>query len=125
MAYRDRVIPPDFGMYGQEPLFSAVFRNPGAERPLNSAQLTSGLEYQRPVSQRDVDELAENWQPDLFEPPVVSHRDGKLFLVDGQRRIAALRQRNHGGDVTVLCRVFEDLTYEEEADLLVRIDRAK
>ena len=125
MDYSSRGIPPDFGLSGEEALFSTVFQNPGMERPLNSAQLTSGLAYQRPVNQREVDELANDWQPDLFEPPIVSYRDGKFFLVDGQRRIAALRQRNRGGDVTVLCRVFENLTYEEEADLLVRIDRAK
>ena len=56
---------------------------------------------------------------------VVSFRDGKFNVVDGQNRIAAMRQMAGGGDVIVPCIVHTGMTYEEEADMYAKLDTDK
>ena len=92
---------------------------------LSTAFLVSGLPYQRPVEVRDVNRLLREWDGRLMEPLVVSVRDGRFYLIDGQHRVVALRMMNKGGDVIVPCKVYRDLTYEMEADLCFRLDKAR
>ena len=66
------------------------------ERTLSTAQLTSGLPYQRNVEERDVNRLMREWDDKLFDPLVVSYREGKFNIVDGQNRASVLRKRNGG-----------------------------
>ena len=97
MSYGNGKLPPDFGGAIQQSLFETrVYKSAGVEQILNSGILYSGQDYQRPVSQRDVDELVQLWDEALFEPPIVSYRKGKYHLVDGQRRVSAIRQMNGG-----------------------------
>lgn len=97
----------------------------GVERSIHSDMLTSGLPYQRPVDQKEVDRLIREWDGRLLDPVTVSFRDGKFYVVDGQHRISAMRKMNGGGGVMVDCRVYSGLTYEQEADLCYRLGRAK
>ena len=92
----------------------------GIEELLSTGELYSGQPYQRPV-----DKLVREWDPRLLTPLVVSYRDGRYNLVDGQHRVCAMRKKNRGKDVTALCRVYHGLTYEQEAELYYRLDRAK
>lgn len=87
------------------------FANPGEEKELSTAALTSGLPYQRPVKQAVVNRLIRHWNSKLLTPIVVSQRDGKNFVVDGQHRISAMRRMNGGKDVIVPCLVYIGLTY--------------
>ena len=95
------------------------------EMLLPTDDLYSGQPYQRPVLDRDVDKLVREWDPRLLTPLVVSFRDGHYYLVDGQHRVCAMRKKNGGKDVTALCRVYHGLTYEQEAELYYKLDRAK
>lgn len=95
------------------------------EKLLSTAELYSGQPYQRPVLDRDVDKLVREWDPRLLTPLVVSYRDGRYYLVDGQHRVCAMRKKNSCKDVTALCWVYHDLTYEQEAELYYKLDRAK
>ena len=95
------------------------------EKYLYLSELYSGQPYQRPVKDSDVNKLSLEWAPRLLTPLVVSYRDGKYYLVDGQHRVCVLRQKNDGKDTAVLCRVFRGLTYEQEAELYYKLDRAK
>ena len=97
----------------------------GVEELLSTGELYSGQPYQRPVLDRTVDKLVREWDPRLLTPLVVSHREGRYNLVDGQHRVCAMRKKNGGKDVTALCRVYHGLTYEQEAELYYRLDRAK
>ena len=97
----------------------------GVEELLSTGELYSGQPYQRPVLDRAVDKLVREWDPRLLTPLVVSYRDGRYNLVDGQHRVCAMRKKNGGKDVTALCRVYRGLTYEQEAELYYRLDRAK
>jgi len=75
------------------------YSNPGTIRAMSTSQLTSDLPYQRGVEQKNVDKLIRNWNSRELYPVIVSFRDGKFNVVDGQNRIAAMRQMAGGGDV--------------------------
>lgn len=101
------------------------YRNPGVERMMHTSRLTSGLPYQRPVNPKEVDRLIREWDECLLDPIIVSFRDGKFYVVDGQHRIVAMRQMNGGKEVMVNCKVYDGLTYKQEADLCYKLDKAK
>lgn len=101
------------------------YYNPGVSRDLSTAKLTSGLPYQRPVEQKNVDKLVRNWNSRELYPVIVSFRDGKFNVVDGQNRIAAMRQMAGGGDVIVPCMIYTGMTYEQEAELYAKLDKGK
>ena len=114
------------GGMGQQSLFGpGAYASAGTLQILNTSVMKSGLDYQRPVSRQAVDKLIRQWDDLLFEPPVVSVRDGEYYLVDGQRRVSAIRKMNDGKDANVMCRVLRNLTYHDEAMLVYRLDKAK
>lgn len=100
-------------------------KDSGVERTLSTAQLTSGLAYQREVNEREVDRLIREWDNRLLEPLIVSYRDGQFYVIDGQHRISAMRKINGGRDVMVRCKVYTGLTYVDEAALCWKLDKAK
>lgn len=106
-------------------MLTPEYDNPGVLRSLPTSRLISGLAYQRPVNERVVNLLIRDWDEQLLEPLIVSFRDGRFNLVDGQHRVIALRRKNEGSDVMVLCRVYSGLTYEQEAELCFKLDKAK
>ena len=73
----------------------------------------------------DVDRLIAKWDDRLLTPLVVSFRDGKFNVVDGQHRIAAMRKMADGGNVTVPCLIYTGLSYEQEAELYFKLDQSK
>ena len=112
----------------QQTLFPSAeveYSNPGSIRTLSTSQLTSGLPYQRPVAQKDVDKIVREWNGREVTPVVVSFRDGKFNVVDGQHHIEAMRQKAGGRDVIVPCIIHTGMTYEQEAELYARLDRDK
>ena len=125
MSYRRKPAPPKAE---QQPLFPPAevsYSNPGSIRTLSTSQLTSGLPYQRTVKQQRVDEIVREWNDRKLTPVVVSFRDGKFNVVDGQNRIAAMRQMAGGGDVIVPCMIYTGMTYEQEAELYAKLDKGK
>ncbi len=92
---------------------------------LSSAVLISGLPYQPRVSQRQVNKLIRQWDSKFLTPLVVSLRDGKYYLIDGQHRLTVMRQMNGGKEVMFPCIIHEGLTYAHEAALYVSLDEAK
>ena len=71
-----------------------------------------------------MDKLIRKWDDRLLNPLIVSFRDSRFYVVDGQHRAAALRKMNDGADAIVMCRVRDDLTYEMEAELYAKLDKA-
>lgn len=125
MSYRKKHYPPKPEKPAPPfPDYEPEYSNPGTERMIHTSKLTSGLPYQRPVNPKEVDRLIREWDDRLLDPIVVSFRDGKFNVVDGQHRIVALRKMN-GRDVMVACKVYSGLTYEQEADLCYKLDKAK
>jgi len=69
--------------------------------------------FQRGLSEKHAQDIAENWNPLLFRPPLLTRRkDGKLDIIDGQHTIHAVRQRGHN---TVPAFVREGTEYKTEA----------
>lgn len=125
MSYRKKHFPPkEDKQIEQENIFPPEYTNPGVLRVLPTSKLISGLGYQRPVVASEVKRLVEKWDNNLLDPLTVSFRDGHFYVVDGQHRVSALREISDG-DVLVLCRIYTGLTYEQEAELCVKLDRAK
>ena len=125
MSYRKKHHPPKPERPAQQDPLGMEFKSSGTLRSLPLSVLNSGLPYQREVRPRDVRALAEKWDERLLDPPIVSFRDGKFNLVDGQHRIAVIRERSGGQDCLVKCRVFDGMTYEQEAELFYKLDKGK
>lgn len=128
MSYRKRHAPPKPDRAEQQtflPLPEVEYSNPGAIRTLSTSRLTSGLPYQRPVEQKDVDKIIREWSGRELSPVVVSFRDGKFNVLDGQHRIEAMRQMAGGKDVIVPCIIHTGLTYAEEAEMYAKLDTDK
>lgn len=71
--------------------------------------------YQRDLSELQVRKITKNFDPDAFGVITISSRvPGGLFVVDGQHRIAALRQMGWGQQ-RVPCIVYRNLSLEDEA----------
>jgi ParB-like nuclease domain len=79
--------------------------------------------YQRDVREADVERIARDYRPELFQPIVVGMRDdGALHIVDGQHRVAAAR---HMEWVEVPCMIFESRGFEHEAEVFERLQTAR
>lgn len=125
MSYRKNHALPRPEQQTLFPSAEVEYSNPGSIRTLSTSQLTSGLPYQRPVLQKDVDKIIRAWNGREITPVVVSFRDGKFNVVDGQHHIEAMRQKAGGRDVIVPCIIHTGMTYEQEAELYARLDRDK
>ena len=125
MSYRKKHSPPKPEQQTIFPPAEVEYSNPGSIRTLSTSRLTSGLPYQRPVEQKNVDKLVRNWNSRELYPVIVSFRDGKFNVVDGQNRIAAMRQMAGGWDVTAPCMIYTGMTYEQEAELYAKLDKGK
>ena len=128
MSYRKKHYPPKppkKGMNGQQEIGSIEYSNPGVERSIPTEKLFSGQAYQRPVDEKAVDNLIKHWDDRLLDPLVVSFRDGRFYVVDGQHRISAMKRMNGSANVMVPCKVYSGLTYEQEAELYYKLDLAK
>ena len=125
MSYRKPKANPDKPAWRGKFMSDDFCMPPYLERSILSSSITSGLPYQRPVREKDVDALIAKWDPLLNDPVIINQRDGKNNLVDGQHRIAAMRKMCGGRDIMVRCRVLSGLTYEQEAALCYKLDKAK
>ena len=125
MSYRKKHYPPKPEKAKSEVVNTAEYHNPGTMRELSTARITSGLPYQRDVKPQEVERLLREWDARLLEPLVVSFRDGKYNLIDGQHRLTILRRMNNGKDVMVPCIIYDGLTYEQEAELCYKLDKSK
>jgi hypothetical protein len=80
--------------------------------------------YQRPISPAKVNKIVKTFSEARLHPVDVSYRDGNYYVMDGQHRIAALKKL----DIPQApCMIRQGLTYQEEADLFVKLnsDRSK
>lgn len=97
-----------------------------AERGGTLRWVPIGMMRVSPVAQREinrarVDKLASAFDLDQLGVPVVSHRDGHFYIVDGQHRIEALKEIGWG-DQQIQCWIYEGLTEEQEADKWLRLN---
>lgn len=63
-------------------------------------------------------QIAADFDPDRFTPPLINLRHGKHYCFDGQHRFGAMRLMGWD-DQEVQCWVYVDLTEAQEADLFL------
>lgn len=90
-------------------------------------ELEIDAEYQRALdfsSDQLIRRIAENWDWTLYQPLAVSRRaDGRLFVIDGQHRLAAARLR---GDIPQLpCTITEFASATAEAASFVALNQQR
>lgn len=85
--------------------------------PLNKIKVNELA--QRDLRQARVDHLAANLDLDQIGNPIVSHRDGYYWVIDGQHRVEALRQFGFT-DEPIQCWSYEGLTSQDEAEMFLK-----
>ena len=88
--------------------------------PIKDLRLDST--YQRDLDSSKIRRMVEDWDPRRAQVVVLSHRAKILWIVDGQHRVAALRER---GEIFVEAVVHEGMSQTEEADLFVALQRGR
>lgn len=82
-------------------------------------QMRVPVHAQRELKQHRVDHICSDLDLDQIGNPILSARTGYYNILDGQHRVAALRQFGFEDD-KIQCWVYEGLTDEEEADKFLR-----
>lgn len=89
-------------------------------KQINTKDLHIDSSYKQGMDYRHFKKLLEIFDPRLMNTIVVSFRDGKYFVLDGETTVAVLKARNGGKDLDVTCKVYFDLTREDEAEWYYR-----
>lgn len=82
---------------------------------LNTSLLKTNEVYQLPLNMARVALILKNFNPLLVNPIKVSWKGEYGDKVDGQHTCYALITRNGGKDLDVVCKVYYDLTVEQDA----------
>lgn len=75
--------------------------------------------YQSQINYIRVKRIITNFDEEELQPIDVSYRDGKYYIVDGQHRVEACKQRKM---LNILCKVHYGLAYEQEANLYYQLN---
>lgn len=86
-------------------------------KKVSSKGILSEPSYQRTVDFARVKRIVSNFNPNLVNPIKVSFRGGKYYVFDGQHTLKALVAKNGNKDLMVDCKVYYDMTLEDEARL--------
>lgn len=71
--------------------------------------------YQREFDERKVKRIVDNFDERIANEPKLSYRDGNYYVFDGQHTIAARKAKNKGKDLNIVCKVFYDMSEEDES----------
>jgi len=86
---------------------------------VNSAEIDTTT-YQRNLNKNKVKRIAAEFDERIANEPKLSFRDGKYYVFDGQHTIAARKLLNHDRDVDITCKVYFDMSEEDEALLFAQ-----
>lgn len=79
--------------------------------------LVSNQNYQRNLSQSHIARAVAAFNPRQINPVKVSRRDGINYVFNGQHTIEIVALASGSRETPVWCMVFEELDYQEEADI--------
>jgi hypothetical protein len=101
-------------------------RKPSKIRPVPIVQMRvpPALVVQREFRKAWGDDLASNLDLNKLGFPIINHRDGIYWVVDGQHRVYALKENGFVKD-NLDCEVYEDLSDAEMADLFIGRDNRR
>lgn len=92
--------------------------------PIDQMRIPPALVTQREFRKAHGDRLAADLDLNKLGYPIINHRDGIYWVLDGQHRIYALKQNGFEKDV-LDCEVYEDLTDAEMADIFLGRDQRR
>lgn len=92
--------------------------------PIDKMRIPPALVTQRQFRKGHGDALAADLDLNKLGFPIINHRDGNYWVLDGQHRVYALRQNGFEKDV-LDCEVYEDLTDAEMADIFLGRDERR
>lgn len=84
--------------------------------PVSEIKIDTG--YQRRLREK-VNRMVANWDYNLCDVVLVSYRNGKFYVIDGQHRVAAAKRV---GAEFLPCQIVEGLSREEEAARFVALN---
>lgn len=91
---------------------------------LHAKEFSIDLKVQRLLNEARADEMSEDFQPHALGLVTASKRaDGHVYLLDGSHRISAARKANYEG--LIACRLFENLTLQEEASMFLTLNNSR
>lgn len=79
--------------------------------------LVSNQEYQRNLSKEHIKRTLEHFDLYQINPVKVSRRNGINYVINGQHTIEIVAAVSGSRDTPVWCMVYDDLEYEQEADV--------
>lgn len=92
-------------------------------RPFEEKMVSSALleiprnTYQRGLNPERVKRISHSFDERIANEPKVSLRDGHYVVFDGQHVVAARVDKNSGEELPICCKIYSDLTEQEEAKL--------
>lgn len=86
--------------------------------PVSEIKIDAG--YQRRLREK-VNRMVANWDYNLCDVVLVSYRNNKFYVIDGQHRVAAAKRV---GAEFLPCQIVEGLSREEEATRFVALNSA-
>jgi hypothetical protein len=90
------------------------------------SDLRMDFAVQRPLYLPKVQQIAENFDPAALRTLTVSERrDGTYVILDGQHRVAAMKENGYANGHLVYCEVHEGLSLHEEAELFLKLNDAR
>lgn len=93
--------------------------------PIGMMRVPPALVTQREFRQAHADRIAAELDLNKLGFPIINYRDGIYWVLDGQHRLAALKQFGFGEKDTLDCEVFEDLSDADMADIFLGRDARK
>lgn len=85
------------------------------------AQMRVSPLAQRELNPARVDRIAANFDPEDVGTPTVSRRDDHYYIIDGQHRIAAMKEIGWE-DQQIQCWVYEGMTEDQEAERFLKLN---
>lgn len=92
----------------------------GGTRKIDTKLLHTDLSYQRNPNKKKIKHIVDNFDINALDPLVVSYRNGRYNVVDGQHRLCAIKElcKKLGWDsFKIECRIIDGLTEEDECKL--------
>lgn len=86
---------------------------------VNSSEIDTTT-YQRKLDKNKVKRIVAEFDERIANEPKLSYRDGRYYVFDGQHTIVARKSLNHDNDVDIVCKVYSDLTENDEALLFAQ-----
>lgn len=121
-AAREGTIKRKGGKFAAEPI-SANFNNAAFRYGWVPTDAVLVGKYQRKLQRSKIIKMAHNWDQNKVGTFVVNHRTatGQYFVIDGQHRHAAM-QLIENYPTHIYCQIFENLSYEDEAQMFHDLD---